>query len=180
MGEHPDDAIGLEIERPGAVGNDRKFVSVGLDRDPVQPLLEQVRARRRVKREHLLAHRRGQLRVHVVEREDDVDRLGVEARGDRIEAGEVEAEEAAGKREIIAQEVEPAKELVVVGDQRLAFAESDLLDHVGAARRDNGIAEGVEHAEIDAGAMGEQLLIERDRVCFLAEQMEAQRLNPVG
>ena len=82
VGEHPNDAIGLEIERAAPVGNDRKFELVGLDGNPVQPLLEEIGARRRIEREHLLAHRRGQLRIHVVEGEDDVDRLGVEARGD--------------------------------------------------------------------------------------------------
>ncbi len=109
-------------------------ILVGLDGDPVQPLLEEVGARRRVEREHLLAHRRSQLRVHVVEGENDVDRLRVEARGDGVEIDEVKAEEAARKREIVAQEVEPAKQLVVVRDEGLALAKADLADHVGARR----------------------------------------------
>ena len=124
------------------------------------------------------AARRG---FDVVEGEDDVDRLGGEARRDRVEPDEVEAEEAPRKREIVAQEIEAAKQLLVVGDQRLVFVEADLAEHVGvAARDDDGIAESVEHAEIDAAAMREQLLVQRDRVGFLAEQMEAQRLDPVG
>ena len=57
--------------RSGMTG---EFVLVGLDGNPVQRLLEQIDAGRRVEREHLLAHRRGQLRVHLVEGEDDVDR----------------------------------------------------------------------------------------------------------
>ena len=48
------------------------------------------------------------------------------------------------------------------------------------AAHDDRIAESVEHAKIDARAMREQLLVERDRVGFLAEQVEAQRLHPVG
>ncbi len=72
------------------------------------------------------------MRVHVVEGEDDVDRLGVEARGHGVEIGEVEAKKAAGKGEIVAEEIKSAEELVVVRDQGLAFAEADLADHVGA------------------------------------------------
>ena len=48
VGEHPNDAIGLEVERAAPVGNDRKFELVGLDGNAVQPLLEQIDARRGV------------------------------------------------------------------------------------------------------------------------------------
>ena len=60
--------------------------------------------------------------------------LGVEARGDGVEIDEVEAKEAPGKGEIVAQEVEPAEQLIVVRDQGFALPEADLPDHVGAAR----------------------------------------------
>ena len=60
--------------------------------------------------------------------------LRVEARDDRVEVDEIEAKEAARKREIVAQEVEPAKQLLVVGDQRFVLPEADLADHVGARR----------------------------------------------
>ena len=75
------------------------------------------------------------MRLDVVEGEDDVDRLGVEARGDGVEIDEVEAKEAARKGEIVAQEVEPAEQLIVVRDEGLALPEADLADHVGAAGR---------------------------------------------
>ena len=90
------------------------------------------------------------------------------------------AKKAARKREIVAQEVEPAKQLVVVGDEGLVLPKTDLADHVGARGQDDRIAKSVEHAKIDACAMREQLLVHRDRVGFLAKQMEAQRLHPVG
>ena len=60
------------------------------------------------------------------------------------------------------------------------LAEADLADHVGAPARDDRIAESVEHAKIDARAMREQLLVHGDRIRFLAEQVEAERLHPVG
>ena len=98
----------------------------------------------------------------------------------RLEIGEVEAEKAAGKGEIVAQEIESAEELIVVRDQGLAFAEADLADHVGPTRGDDRIAESVKHTEIDARAMREQLLVQRDGIGLLAEQMETERLHPVG
>src|SRR6185437_1541025 len=180
VGEHPDNAIGLKIKRAGPVRNDRKFELVGVDGNAIQPLLEEIGARRRIEREHLLAHRCGQLWVYVVEGEDDVDGLGVEARGDSVEIGEVETQEAAGKREIVAHEVKPAEQVIVVRDQRLALAEADLSDHLGVAGGDDRVAESVENAKVNARAMCEQLLVERHRIGFLAEQVEAERFHPVG
>ena len=52
-------------------------------------------------------------------------------------------------------------------------------DHVDAAGRDDRIAERVKHAEIDACAMREQLLVQGDRVRLVPEQVEAQRLHAV-
>ena len=98
--------------------------------------------------------------------------LAREARRDRAEPGQIEAEEAARKNEIVAQEIEAAKQALVVGDQRLVFVEADLAQHFVAAPDDDGIAEGVEKAEIDASAMREHLFVERDRVGFMAEQCE--------
>ncbi len=84
---------------------------------------------RRVEREEFLAHRSGQARIDFVEGEDDVDRLGGEARRDRAEPDEVEAEEASRKHEIVAQEIEAAKQALVVGEQRLVLVETDLAQH---------------------------------------------------
>ncbi len=177
MGEDPSHPVGLEIEQAAAVGDDREFVLVGLHRDTVERLVEQIDAGRGVEGEEVFSDRRGQLRLHLVERDDDVDGLGLEPARDGAKSDQVEAEKAPGKGEIVAQEVEAAKQPVVVRDQGLAFVEADLPDHRGSAPRDNRVAERIERAEIDAAAMGEELLVEGDRVGFLSEQMKAQRAD---
>ena len=93
-------------------------------------------------------------------------------------SNEIEAEEAARKGEVVAQEVEAAEQLVVVRDQRLVFVEADLPDHLGPAGGDDRIPECVEGPEVDASAMREELLVQGDCVRLRAEQMKAQRLHP--
>ena len=159
MGEHPGHAVRLEIEQAAAVGNDGELVLVGPDRNSVQRLCEQIDAGRGVQREKLLANRRGQLRLHLVKSHDDIDGLGREPRRDRAEIDQVEAEEAPGKCKIVAQEVEPPEQLIVVRDQGLLFLEADLPNHAGLAGHDDRIAERVEHAKIDAATMREELLV---------------------
>ena len=178
MGEHPLHAVRLEIEQSAAIGDDGELVLVGPDRNAVQRLFEQIDAGRGVKGEKLLADRRGELRLHLVKSHDDIDGLGREPRRDRAEVDQVEAEKAPGKGEIVAQEVEPPEQLVVVRDQGLVFLEADLPDHAGLAWRDDRIAERVEHAKIDPATMREELLVQRDGVRFLSEQMKTQRLDP--
>ena len=166
--------FGFEVERAAAVGHDRVFVLIGLHGNAIDRLFEQIDRGRRVEREEFLAHRGGEARIDFVEGQHDVDRLGAEARRDRAEPGQIEAEKAPRKNEIVAQEIEAAKQALVVGDQRLVLVETDLAQHFVAAPDDDGIAEGVEKAEIDAPAMGEHLLVKRDRIGFLARAGEAQ------
>ena len=172
MGENVEDAVRFEVERPAAVGHDGVFVLVGFHRNAIDGLFEQIDRGRGVEGEEFLAHRGGEARIDVVEGEHDIDRLGREARRDRAEPGQIEAEKAARKNEIVAQEIETAEQALVVGDERLVFVEADLAQHFVAAPDDDGIAEGVEKAEIDASAMREHLFVERDRVGFMAEQCE--------
>ena len=155
-----------------------ELVLVGPDGNAVERLLEQIDSGRGVKGEKLLADRRGELRFHIVESHDDIDGLGLEPPCDRAEADHVETEKAPGKGEIVAQEVEPPEQLVVVRDQGLVFLEADLPDHAALARRDDRIAERVQHAKIDPAAMRKELLVQRDGVRFLSEQMKTQRLDP--
>ena len=96
--------------------------------------------------------------------------LASSLRRDRAEARKGEAEKAARKGEIFAQEVEAAEQSLVVGDKRFVLVEADLAEHVGSPAVTDRIAEGVEIAEIDAAAMGEHLLVERDRVRLLTER----------
>src|SRR5208337_4861975 len=103
---HP---VGLEIEQPAAVGNDGELKLVRAHRNAIERLVEQVDARRGVERKELLAHRRGELRFHLVEGEDDVDGLGLETARDLSESVQVETEKTAGKGEIVAQEVKAAE-----------------------------------------------------------------------
>ena len=63
MREDVENAVRLEVEIAAAVGNDVIFVLIGLDRDAVGGLLEQIDGRRRIEREHARLHRGGKPRV---------------------------------------------------------------------------------------------------------------------
>src|SRR5208337_5489906 len=116
VSEHLRHPVRLEIEQPGPIGNDGELVLIGSDGNAVQRFLEQVDSRRRIKSEKVLVNRRGELSLHVVESDDDVDGLRFEPSGDGAEADHVEAKKAPGKGEIVAQEIEAAKQLVIVRD----------------------------------------------------------------
>ena len=104
----------LEIEIAAAVRNDMIFVLVGLDRDAVGRLLEQVDRRRRVEREHARLHRGGQPGVDLVEGKQQVDSLCLEPRHHGRKAGHMKCQELARKHEVLAQEIEAAENPVVV------------------------------------------------------------------
>ena len=174
MGEDVEDAMDFVVHGAAAVGDDVIFVSVADDRHAVEPLLEQIDRRRRIEGKHVRPHRRRQPGIALVEGEDDVEGLAVEPGHDLFEPGEIEAEEAARERKIFAQDVEAAKQPDIVGNQRLVLVEADLAHDVGRGPDPDGIAEGIEVAEIDAAEPREHLLVKRDGVALGAEQMEAQ------
>ena len=136
-------------------------------------LLEQIDRRRRIEREHRRLHRGGEPRVDFVEGEQDVDGLRLELRQDLAEAGQLEAEKLARKHEKFAQQIEALEHPMIVGKQRILALEADLLQALARRRMDDGIAEVVEIAEIDAPAMRKQLLVERDRIRFRARRNRA-------
>ena len=90
------------------------------------------------------------------------------------EAGQIAAEELSRKHEIFAQQIETLENPMVVGKQRVLAGEADLLEALRRRRYNHRVAEGVEVAEIDALAVGEQLLVERDRIRFRADEIQRQ------
>ena len=146
-------------------GTTMVFVLVRAHRNAVRRHLEEVHRRRRVERERGRLHRGRQARVDLVEGEDEVDRLRLDRRQDRRQVRKREAEELAREQEILAQEIEAAEDAGVVRQQRLARARSRSGARLpsGSGTHD-GIAEPVEIAHVDADAIGEELLVERDRV----------------
>ena len=95
--EHLRHPVRLEVEQAAAIGDDGELVLVGLDGNAVQRLFEQIDARRGVKGEELLADRRGELRLHIVESHHDIDGLRLRAAGDRAEAERGRSRESAGE-----------------------------------------------------------------------------------
>ena len=160
------------------VGDDRIFILIGAQLNPVEPFAEQVDGGGGVESKHLLARRRDEVGVDAVEGEEDVDLLGGEPGRHRVESHEIEGEEAAREGEIVADEVQPAEQPSIVGKERIAAFEADLPQHGDVADHNLGIAETVEHAQVDGLAMSQKLLVHRFGVAFGALQEKAQRLEP--
>ena len=100
--------------------------------------------------------------------------LAVELRHDPASPSRRKPRNLRGNAEEFAQQIEAAEDAGVGRQQRLVLVEADLLERaVLAPAIDDRIAEFVEMAEMDADAVGEELLVERDRVGLRAEQMEA-------
>ena len=175
--EHVDDSVGFIIEPAAAIGHQRIFMLIALDGNPIERLLEQIDGRGGIEGEHLFAHGAGEPRVDLVERHHNVDGFGCEPRRDAREARQVEAEKSAGEVEIIAQEIESAKQAFVVGNESLVVLEAYLLQHALRAADHHGIAERIEDPEVNAATMREYLFVERDRIGFLAQQMKPQRFH---
>ena len=176
MRMHGQDRVRLVVELAAAVGHDVIFVLVRPHRDAVRRLLEEIDRGRRIEAEHALLHRARQAGVDLVEDEDHLDGLRRQPRHDAGEPGQAEPEELARKPEQLAQQVEAAEDAVVDRQQRLVLGEAELLEPAIPRRRDDRIAELVEMAEIDADAIAEKLLVERDDIRLGAEQVHAQLL----
>ena len=103
-------------------------------------------------------------RIEFVKGKQDVDGPGLDRETDtRSMPVSTAAEKFAWKGEKLAQQVETLEHPRVVGKQRIFVLESDLLQAFRRGLEDDGISEIVEIAEIDAPAMGKQLLVKRDR-----------------
>ena len=118
-------AVGLEIEQAAAVGNDRNSYWLDLTGMRSSVFSNRLTPGAAYSAKNSLRTAAAKLRIDVVEGEDDIDRSWrVEPRRDRAEVDQVEAEEAPGKCEIVAQEIEPAEQLIVVRDQGLVLPRS--------------------------------------------------------
>ena len=114
MGVDIQDPVRLEIEIPAAVRNHVVLVKIRFDGNAVGRLFEQIDRRSSVKREHSRLHGGGQPGGNLVEREQHVDRLRFQPRHHCRQPGQLESEELARKHEVLAQEIESAKNPVVV------------------------------------------------------------------
>ena len=169
--------FGSKSSWPAAIGHDLILVLVRPHRDAVERLLEEVHGRRGIEREKIAADRGCEPGILVVEEDQYVDCLGRQPVHQLVEAGQREAEELAREGEIFAQEVEAPEDALVVRRQAFLLGEADLPQHVVRRPEENRVPEGVEMAEIDGAAMGEELLVEGHRIRLAAQDVEAQVLR---
>src|SRR5690242_19490432 len=156
----------LIVQEVAAVGNDVILVLIWLDLDTVDGLLEEVDGRRRVERKALRSDCGWQAGVELIECEYDFDGTRLNPGENVVDANQAAAEELAREGEIFTQQVEAFEYTAVAGKQRVLGVETDLLQTFGGCLENNGIAEGIVIAKIDAPAMGEQQFIQRDSVGF--------------
>ena len=167
------DAVDLEVDRPGAVGDHLVLVLVGADRGAAQAHLEQVDRGRREQPQRLGGDGVDQHGRAALEQHHHV-AVRLAAREGRAEPLEVGEHEPLGAGEILRQHAIAPERPALVRQQSAVLAEAVGLGTPQARHAHHGLGVGLRH---DRHRIAEELTVELARRRLRARQIDRQRLR---